>query len=426
MLSTEMNDLLTRVGRGTPMGDAMRRYWMPALLSWELEADGAPVRLKLLGESLVAFRDTSGSVGIMAEQCPHRGASLWLGRNEEDGLRCVYHGWKFDVTGQCVDMMNEPEKFNFKDKMKAVAYPTEEFGDIIWTYMGPADKRPASPKFEWTQVAEGHRYVTKVWQECNWLQALEGGIDTSHAPILHRALKANPVHPGIGLDTPFVRGSAPTLEVENTDYGYRYFGIRTMGEKGHYVRGYHFVMPFTQLRPVGGGKPRVDGHFWVPMDDENVMVYNWGYSYGEAGLSHEESEGRTGGNNFGDDVDIDNGFKAVRNKGNDWLIERDVQKTDTFTGIRGINTQDRATQESMGRVMDRTKEHLGTADRAIIATRKLLEQAIRVTQDGGDPVGVAPSYYHLRAADDVIPSDRDWREEIMAVMYPNEPAATAG
>jgi len=419
MLTTEMNELLTRVGRGTPMGDAMRRYWMPALLSWELETDGAPVRFKLLGESLVAFRDTSGSVGIMAEQCPHRGASLWLGRNEEDGLRCVYHGWKFDVTGQCVDMMNEPEEFNFKDKMKAVAYPTEEFGDIIWTYMGPADKRPASPKFEWTQASEGHRYVTKVWQECNWLQALEGGIDTSHAPILHRALKANPAHPGIGLDTPFVRGSAPTLEVENTDYGYRYFGIRTMGEKGHYVRGYHFVMPFTQLRPVGGGKPRVDGHFWVPMDDENVMVYNWGYSYGEAGLSHEESEGRTGGNNFGDDVDIDNGFKAVRNKGNDWLIERDVQKTDTFTGIKGINTQDRATQESMGKVIDRTKEHLGTADRAIIATRKLLQQAIQVTQDGGDPVGVAPSYYHLRAADDVIPADRDWREEIMAVMYPS-------
>jgi nitrite reductase/ring-hydroxylating ferredoxin subunit len=406
------------------MGDTMRRYWMPALLSWELEADGAPVRLKLLGESLLAFRDTSGRVGVFDEMCPHRGASLWLGRNEENGLRCVYHGWKYDVTGQCVDMMNEPEEFDFKAKIKVVAYPTEEFGGVIWTYMGPADKRPASPKFEWTQVAEPHRYVTKVWQECNWLQSLEGGIDTSHAPIMHRALKKNPAHPGIGLDSPFVRGSAPTLEVENTDYGYRYFGIRTIDEDAHYVRGYHFIMPFTQLRPVGGSRPRVDGHFWVPMDDENVMVYNFGYSYGEEPLTLEESSDRSGGNNFGEDVDIHNGFMAVRNKGNDWLIERDVQKTDTFTGIKGINTQDRATQESMGKVMDRTKEHLGAADRAVIGMRKLLEAAIQVNQDGGDPPGLAPTYYNLRAADDVIPASRNWREEIMAAMYPTEPAAS--
>ena len=426
MLSAQTNELLTRTGRGTAMGETMRRYWLPALLTFELpNPDDPPVRVKLLGERLVAFRDTSGKVGLVDEMCPHRGASLWLGRNEENGLRCIYHGWKYDVTGQCVDMMNEPEEFNFSHKVRVKAYPTEEMGGIIWAYLGPPDKKPAPPKFEWTQVDQSHRYVTKVWEECNWLQALEGGIDTSHAPILHRTLKKNASQPGIGLDTPFVRGKAPTLQVDNTDYGYRYFGIRSMEEGGHYVRGYHFVMPFTQIRPHGGSKPIVDGHYWVPMDDENVMVYNWAYSYGEAALTIEESESRTGGNNFYTDVDVDNGFKAVRHKDIDWLIDRAVQKTETFTGILGINTQDRATQESMGRIMDRTKEHLGAADRAVIGARNLLGAAIKTVQDGGEPPGVAPTYYTLRAADEVVPADQDWPDVLFDIMYPTTPAAAA-
>ena len=426
MLNAETNELLTRVGPGTPMGETIRRYWMPALLSFELpEPDCAPVRLKLLGESLVAFRDTSGRIGIVAERCPHRGASLWLGRNEEDGLRCVYHGWKYDVTGQCVDMMNEPGQFDFSSKVKVTAYPTEEFGGVVWTYMGPAAQKPAPPKFEWTQVAESHRYVTKVWEECNWLQALEGGIDTSHAPIMHRALRQETAGQGISPSSAFVRGNAPTLEVETTDYGYRYFGIREMPEGGRYVRGYHFVMPFTQLRP-NGPKPIVDGHFWVPMDDYNVMVYNFGYTFGDEPLTHEETYGRNAGNNFGTDVDVENGFRSFNNVSNNWNIDRQVQKTDTFTGIPGINTQDRAVQESMGPIMDRTLEHLGPADKAIIATRRLLEQAVRTVQDGGDPLGVAPSYYQLRAVDDVLPSETDWHAFMMDVMYPTESAATAG
>src|SRR5215468_6367788 len=192
MLSKEDNDLLTRTGPGTLMGNAMRRYWLPACLASEIaEPDGAPVRVKLLGEELVAFRDSEGRIGLVEEFCPHRRVSLYFGRNEECGLRCIYHGWKFDVSGACVDQLNEPEELQFKHKVKLTAYPTCELGGIVWAYLGPADKMPPPPKFAWTQVAEERRHVTKVVEECNWLQALEGGIDTSHAPILHRLLTDN-------------------------------------------------------------------------------------------------------------------------------------------------------------------------------------------------------------------------------------------
>src|SRR5579884_1402863 len=246
MLTAEQNELLTRTDAGTPGGEYMRRYWLPALLSEELpEPDGEPVRVQLLGERLVAFRDTAGHVGLIEEFCPHRRASLWLGRNEENGLRCVYHGWKFGIDGQCIDQMNEPRQF--ASKIKAVAYPTYEMSGVIWAYMGPPEKQPAPPKFEWTQMRETHRAVSKVKEECNWLQALEGGIDTSHFTILHRALKKDAKQPGISPDNVGIQGGAPSLEVDFTDYGYRYYGIRPLSGEKVYVRGYHFVMPFTQL-----------------------------------------------------------------------------------------------------------------------------------------------------------------------------------
>ena len=423
MLNHAENELLTRTGTGTPMGDLMRRYWLPAILSWEVpEPDCPPIRVKLLGEKLLAFRETGGAVGLVDEFCPHRRASMWFGRNEESGLRCVYHGWKFDINGQCVDQMNESRPF--ADKVKITAYPTVELGGVIWAYMGPADKMPATPKFEWTQVPESHRFMTKVVQECNWLQALEGGIDTSHAPILHRRITTETDRPGIPFDSPFVQGAAPTLEVDITDYGYRYYGVRPVGDNGNYVRAYHYVMPYTQLRPGNNEKRLVSGHFWVPIDDNNVMVYNWGYTWGEAPLEDTDSINRGDGNAFGTDIDIHNGFHSVGNRSNNYKIDRDVQKNETFTGIPGINTQDRAIQESMGRVVDRTKEFLGPSDMAIVTTRRLLTQAVNTVKDGGDPPGIAPTYYNIRAAEDVIPFDRDWREYLMGNLYPDKPAAT--
>ena len=423
MLNHAENELLTRTGTGTPMGDLMRRYWLPAILSWEVpEPDCPPIRVKLLGEELLAFRETGGAVGLVDEFCPHRRASMWFGRNEESGLRCVYHGWKFDINGQCVDQMNESRPF--ADKVKITAYPTVELGGVIWAYMGPADKMPATPKFEWTQVPESHRFMTKVVQECNWLQALEGGIDTSHAPILHRRITTETDRPGIPFDSPFVQGAAPTLEVDITDYGYRYYGVRPVGDNGNYVRAYHYVMPYTQLRPGNNEKRLVSGHFWVPIDDNNVMVYNWGYTWGEAPLEDTDSINRGDGNAFGTDIDIHNGFHSVGNRSNNYKIDRDVQKNETFTGIPGINTQDRAIQESMGRVVDRTKEFLGPSDMAIVTTRRLLTQAVNTVKDGGDPPGIAPTYYNIRAAEDVIPFDKDWREYLMGNLYPDKPAAT--
>ena len=417
MLDHALNDALSRVGVGTPMGETMRRYWLPALLSFEIpEPDSPPVRVKLMGEELLAFRSTDGRIGLVQEACPHRRASLYFGRNEECGIRCVYHGWKFDVDGNCVDQMNEPRQF--KDQVKITAYPTLDMGGVVWAYLGPADKQPAPPEFELTQVPETHRYMTKVWQECNWLQALEGGIDSSHAPILHRKLTADSTEPGISPDSPFLQGAAPDIEVETTDYGYRYFGIRPMGEDQTYVRGYHYVMPFTQMRPSRYGKTVVDGHFWVPMDDHNVMVYNWGYSWGPDALDEDHSALKESGNTYDGDADPDNGFRSIRNRDNNYLLDREVQKRQTFTGIRGINAQDRAIQESMGRIVDRTKEFLGPADMAIVAARKLLEQAIETVKDDGEPLGVAPTYYNLRAAEDVYPNGENWRDALLKRMNP--------
>jgi phthalate 4,5-dioxygenase len=413
MLSREDNERLTRVGPGTPMGQTLRRYWLPAVLSWELPApDSAPVRVKLLGEDLVAFRTTDGRVGLIEEFCPHRRASLWLGRNEENGLRCVYHGWKFDVTGQCIDQMNEPRQFC--DKIRAIAYPTCELGGVIWAYMGPAEKQPAPPQFEWTGTPPAHHAVSKVVEACNWLQALEGGIDTSHFTILHRALKKNAI--GIAPDYVGIKGGAPTLEVDYTDYGYRYFGIRPVGDE-LYVRGYHFVMPFTQLRPPGPGKKEVHGHYWVPMDDTSCMVWNFYWGYGDEPIGEREAD-EGSGNAYGAQVDISNGFRPIRNRANDWMIDRQVQKTDTFTGIHGINQQDRAVQESMGPIVDRSRENLGPADRAVVATRKLLLEAVEAVQRGADPRGIGTSYYEARAAEAVLPKSAEWRDALLPLMYP--------
>jgi phenylpropionate dioxygenase-like ring-hydroxylating dioxygenase large terminal subunit len=391
----------------------MRRYWMPALLAWELpEPDCPPVRVKLLGEDLVAFRDSQGRSGLIDEYCPHRRASLFFGRNEECGLRCVYHGWKFDVTGACVDQLNEPEDLSFAHKIRIAAYPTVETGGVIWAYMGPPALEPPLPKFLWTQMPETHRQASKVIQECNWLQGLEGGIDTSHVPILHRTLTSKTARPGFRPNHPFVRGKAPTLVVDLTDYGYQYAGIRPLGDAEVFIRTYHFVLPFHQLRPskTEDGHTAVAGHIWVPMDDETTMVFNWQHSATDAPLTEADRlETRLGNGPM--DVDQTT-FRSKRNKRNNYMLDRQVQKTETFTGIDGVNLQDRAIQESMGPVVDRSREHLGPADKAIIQARRLLLAAVKTVQEGGTPRGINATYYSLRASEGVLPRDADWRERL--------------
>jgi phenylpropionate dioxygenase-like ring-hydroxylating dioxygenase large terminal subunit len=414
MLSREDNQRLTRVGRGTPMGDTLRLYWLPALLAREVaERDGPPVRVRLLGEDLVAFRDSAGRIGLLEAFCPHRRAPLFFGRNEDCGLRCVYHGWKFDVEGKCVDQMNEPPALQFGHKVHVAAYPTVELGGVVWAYLGPPERTPAPPRFAWTQAPPSHLMVSKVIQDNNWLQSLEGGLDTSHAPILHRLLTDDTTRPGFKPSNPFVHGRAPTLEVDLTDYGYCYAGIRPLGEAPVpaevHVRTYHFVLPCHQLRPgrSEAGSPMVDGHSWVPIDDHTTMVFNWGYSTDATPLSAEDRAERQLGN--GPDFVDPRTFRSYHGRHDDYGIDRAVQRTESFTGIDGVNAQDRALQEAMGPIVDRSLEHLGPADKAIIQMRKLLLAAVATAESGGVPPGVRPTYYALVAGEGVLPRSADWR-----------------
>src|SRR5712691_1877713 len=416
------------------MGDVLRRYWMPILLDREVsEPDGEPVKVQVLGERLVAFRDTNGNIGLLDEFCPHRRVSLWLGRNEDCGLRCVYHGWKYDVDGNCGDQMNEPGENSFAEKVHIKHYPTLEMGGIVWTYMGPPEKQPPPPSFEFTRAEPSHRHISKVIEECNWLQALEGGIDTSHAPILHRALRATTSRPGIDPRSPFVRGGPPQLEVDLTEYGYRYAGVRKMPEGGKYIRAYHYIMPFTQLRPsslFGSSLPTASrdsgpGHFWVPMDDHTCMVWNFMYRFADQDAFSDEDRREYGNGNGPDHVDQQT-FRSIRNSRNNFNIDRAVQKTDTFSGIEGVNTQDRAVQESMGPIVDRSEEQLGPADKAIIALRRLLLQAVKSVEAGDAPPAADTSYYQIRAIERMVGDNEEWRDTMLPFMYPTTSAPELG
>ena len=420
-VSEEDNKAITRVRAGTPMGELMRRYWQPVLLSWELpQPDCPPVGVRVLAEDLVAFRDTSGRVGLLGEWCPHRRASLWLGRNEEHGLRCVFHGWKYDVTGQCVDMPNVLPEYDFKDEIRARAYPTQEMGGVIWAYMGPKEKQPPLPSFEWTRQPATHLHVSKGLQECNWLQALEGGIDSIHTSFLHRRFAGDRA----GLGGLRAQAIAAKLDVRTTPYGYTYASARPLGEgQEEFVRTYHYVMPHHQIRAIQEytddakvKKFKMAGHVWVPVDDENVMVWNWYYSL-DAPLDDEERDESFWGNgpHF---VDAKNGFRSYLNKTNRWGIDREVQRTETFSGIEGVNQQDRAVQESMRPIVDRNREHLSHTDMAVVAARKLLLEAVKTVADGGTPPGADESYYNIRAIERVLPAGANWVDELKDLMYP--------
>ncbi|HEY5350161.1 MAG TPA: Rieske 2Fe-2S domain-containing protein [Candidatus Lustribacter sp.] len=413
MLSTAENERITRVRPGTPMGTLFRRYWLPAFLSRELpENDGAPLRVKLLGEDLVAFRDTRGTIGLVDAYCPHRRAPMFFGRNEECGLRCVYHGWKFDRNGACVDMPSEPPDSLFKTKVTIGAYPVWEGGGLAWAYLGPPERQPPYPDYEFCRAPDTHRFVSKTFEDCNYLQALEGGLDGSHATIMHNM--------NIG-DRGFLRdydALVPQLNVERTPYGYSYTGIRTLGDR-QWVRLYHYIMPVTQIRgriqdpTIPDLMPTINGHFWVPMDDVHTSTYNWMYAYDPARPVTPEYaayvERYTG--RGPEHMDPEHPFRLKQTLANDYLIDRRLQKTKTFTGIPGVNTQDVALQEGMGPIVDRSLEHLGTTDRAIIVLRQLLLEALADVEAGRTPRGVNPAdYQRVRALDHLIPKNADWQD----------------
>jgi phthalate 4,5-dioxygenase len=391
----------------------MRRFWQPALLSSELsEPDGPPVRVRLLGEDLIAFRDKNQLVGLVDAFCPHRRAPLFFGRNEECGIRCAYHGWKFDAHGNCMDMPSEPPDTPLKAKVTIKAYPTVERGGIVWAYMGPAALRPGPPDYEWLRAPQTHRHVSKTYEHCNYLQALEGGLDTAHSSFVHNNNLSD-------RDRPRARDPSPRIEVERTSYGYVYTSTRTIDADTSYVRVYHYVMPHQQMRggitSEQGGRnavPKLAGHIWAPIDDEHTFVYNWSCGYDpsvpltpEYIASFESFTGR------GADDLIPGTFRLKRNLGNDYLIDRQLQKTSTFTGITGLNTQDFALQEGMGPIVDRSKEFLGSSDRAIVAMRRLLLEAIDDVAEGKTPRGAVPADSRgIRPFDGFVPVGKSWQD----------------
>jgi phthalate 4,5-dioxygenase len=411
MLRQADTELLTQTGPGTPMGDLFRRYWLPALLSEELpEDDGPQVRVKILSERLVAFRDSQGRCGLIDEFCAHRGVSLWFGRNEESGLRCAYHGWKYDVTGQCVDVPSEPEESGFRARIKLRSYPLVEMGGILWTHLGDPKDRPPMPEWEPFQVPAGQTFTSKRWQESNWLQALEGGIDSSHVSWLHSGgLKNDPLFKGAKGNEYNLADRKPFFEVIDADGGLFIAARRNAEEGKYYWRITPWVLPSFTMIPPRGDHP-VHGHFWVPIDDENCWVFTYDY-HPTRPLAEEELEAMRAGHGVHNEYEPGT-YRPLANKDNDYLMDRAAQRRgESFSGIKGIAMQDSSLQESMGPIVDRTKENLVSTDNGIIMARRKLKKAVVALRDKGEPPpGVDPSHQRVRSASVVLPPDDPWIE----------------
>ncbi len=412
MLSKEDNELLCRVGPGTPMGELLRQYWMPFLPSDQMsETDCPPKRVRLLGENLVAFRDTNGAVGLMRENCPHRGASLFFGRNEECGLRCPYHGWKWDVAGRCVDMPNEPEESDFKTKVRAVAYPCRDVNGTLWTYMGPRESAPPLPNFEINTLPAEQVYPPHMMlEECNWVQALEGDIDSSHIDFVHGRLHEESKARGT-----FHKDKRPRLEVLPTAYGACYTGRRRWKDGEQYWhRITQFIMPFFTMiaasDPVG-----VQCRAWVPLDDDHTLQFSIRGRL-DRPITDEERQPlkdpfKAWGGYVPQTSDPFSRYYTRANLHNDYNLDYEMQKNELVIGIPFLgNLQDRAMTETMGTIYDRTQEHLGTTDAMVIFVRRQLINAARALREQGSlPENVDdPNLCRVRPASVLLSEDENW------------------
>lgn len=401
MLSREDNELITRTGSGTPMGDLIRRYWIPALLSEEIPApDCPPVRVKLLSEELVAFRDSNGRIGLIGEHCAHRGTSLFFGRNEGCGLRCIYHGWKYDVDGNVLETPAEPAGSDFRSKLRHSAYPTHEANGVVYAYLGPAEKMPLFPNYEWTQVPLEYTYVTKCLLECNYLQGLEGECDSSHLSFLHRAFTNERNQLLYKSDT------APFYETEDADFGVRLIATRNHDNQ-RYVRFSAFVMPVYGCVPAGRPTNELEGyeiHTYVPGDDTHCWRYDIGFRRDRA-VRQEEVHRRK---------QINPDYTRVRNARNNYLQDRAMQKSVNFTGIEDFLNHDACATESMGAIFDRSHEHLGVSDKAVIAVRRFLLNSVKDFRTGKAPPHLVQDakrnwFPHVDCFACLLPSDVPWR-----------------
>jgi phenylpropionate dioxygenase-like ring-hydroxylating dioxygenase large terminal subunit len=409
------------------MGNVMRQYWLPAVRSDELpEVDGAPLRVRLLGENLIAFRNSTGQVGLLANHCPHRGASLFFGRNEESGLRCVYHGWKFSTDGTCLDMPNEPTlkrgapaESDFKSKVEATAYPTQERNGIIWAYMGPRSEPPSLPDFEANMLGTEGLVISIIHRACNWMQGWEGEMDTVHQAFLHSgAMKVEDTVPGT-FDYYIAATRAPKFAVMDTPYGTSYGAWRPAAADTYYWRIAHMLFPFYAMIPAGLIGQQTRFAAYVPMDDEHTLHWEIGLGLMDADdlpFEARGSEARLPAQRPADlyhpnTTDWYGRFNMLQNMSNDYKIDRQAQRSmQSYTGIPGIRQQDMAVTESMGPIFDREREHLGTTDALIIRTRRRLISAARALEEQGViPPGVDnPELYRQRSGGIILPRDANW------------------
>jgi phthalate 4,5-dioxygenase oxygenase subunit len=441
MLSAEQNEVITRCGPGTLMGNLLRQYWIPAVQSAELpEPDCAPLRVRILDEDLIAFRTTSGKVGLIDDVCPHRGASMFFGRNEEEGLRCVYHGWKFDITGQCTDMMNEPVESTFKNKVRTTAYPCTERGGIVWAYMGSREVPPPLPDLEANMVVETRGQVrttlNTTLNNYNWLQAMENNMDTGHNPILHRgAVTPEAVDnvPYAGGDLKIMVGDrTPRFIIRETEFGASMSCYRAPDSENYHHRTMHWLFPFYTMSPVPKLGSATQFTATVPVDDYHNMQWNMTRmidpEYIKARADYAEFLSGAAPN-AGRNQPLPNTsgwLGRFRNYlslevENDFGIDRELQRTKPptlqgWTGLKDTNTQDEAMKWSQGRrnggIVDRHREHLGTSDAMIIRVRRLLLDAARQLNDFGTPPPAldTPDVYRVRAGWIVTPKDVDYWE----------------
>ena len=410
MLRKEVNDLLTQTDAGTPMGELFRQYWIPAMLASELpENDCPPVRIKLLGEPMIAFRDSDGRYGLMEEFCAHRRVSLWFGRNEHGGLRCPYHGWKYDVTGQCTEIPSEPDDSDYCQSIRLQAYPLIKIGDVLWTHMGDEASRPPEPVWEFATVAPEQTVTTKRLQECNWLQALEGGIDSSHVSFLHlNELERDPLFKGAKANQYNLNDTKPVFDVSPSDGGL-YIGVRRNAEGKYYWRITQWVMPCFTMIPPRADHPQ-HGHFWVPIDDEHC--WTWSYDYHpDRPLTDAERQACLDGKGVHSE-NIPGTFMSVQNRSNDYLMDRDAQKRgETYSGVLGFAMQDASLQESMGPICDRTRENLVSTDYGIVMTRNRLRKAASDLRDKGTlPPGRDPAHQKVRSVSVLLDRELNYAE----------------
>jgi phthalate 4,5-dioxygenase len=404
MTTLQESEILTRVGPGAPMGNVMRHYWLPALKSSELKADGDPVRFLLLGERLLAFRDSSGRVGVMDHRCPHRCASMFYGRNEENGIRCVYHGWKFDAEGRCVDQPNLPPHQQFKDKVRAKAYRAAERNGIVYVYMGAAAKAPPLPDIAATHIPEDQVTISFVLRECNWLQGLEGDIDTSHLNFLHLGSMGGG---DFAPNDPTRFGAIhrdPEYKIAETQLGTMYGAYRPAEHGQTYWRIAHFMFPCWTLAPYIAFEHYRIARAWVPLDDTHMMFV---LIAPKDGLGAQREVGPLLPNT----TDWLGRFRCVQNAENDYLIDRAAQRTRSYTGIEGIHQQDQAATESMGAVTDHSFENLAVSDRMLVATRRrLLGAAKALAEKGTLPPGAddASAYGRMRGGFFLAPGTQEW------------------